>query len=112
MVKRGVASKAVRKYLAENPEAKPKDVAVALKKYKVTANLVSNIKSRMKHGLDAVSIAAVSGMPVAAIRSTVMSKDSAEQLRAAAALIRSCGSVATARATLELADEIVRAARK
>ena len=112
MAKRGMASKLVRDYLMQNPEAKPKEVAEALKKHKVTPNLVSNIKSRMKHGLDAVSVAAVEssggGSVVVATRRrpAVANRDSDAQLRAAADLIRKCGSLATARATLDLVEEI------
>ena len=104
MVKRGEASKAVREYLAAHPDERPKDVANALKKYNVTPNLVSNIKSRIKHGSDRISI--VEGRAIY----TGNGHTSTHQLRAAAEFIRRCGGVSDARATLELAAEIAMAA--
>jgi hypothetical protein len=41
-------SEIVRQYLSEHPDEGPSQVAQALKRYKVTPHLVSNVKNKMK----------------------------------------------------------------
>ncbi|MDA0659297.1 MAG: hypothetical protein O2931_03770 [Planctomycetota bacterium] len=112
MSKRGQASRAVRKYLQQHPDAKPIDVANTLKRLGVTPNLVSNIKSRTKREsvLAAIATHPTVSVPLEKSSATRLADASPvgfeEQLLAAAELIRRCGDFAAAHAMVDLAAKV------
>jgi len=103
----GAASKAVREYLSHNPEASPKEVASALVRYKVTPNLVSNIKSRTKRSLAASELIGEVGSQGEGGVAVGHHTKFAVQLLTAAKLLQECNGLKSARAMLELAAQIL-----
>lgn len=97
--KRGEASLRVRKFLDKHPDASPKEVAIQFQRYGVTANLVSNIKFRIRSGkLPGVVAPKPSSTP------------SSDDLLAAARVLRLFGSLRAAKEGLELVEELSRMA--
>ena len=95
-------SEAIRQYLADNPDESAQAIAKALK---VKPALVYNVKSMMKarkngsarrgRGRGRVAAGAANG--------------SAEQVVAAARLIKSCGGIEQARLALKAAEQVAAA---
>ena len=91
MAKRKVnKTQLVKDYFAKNPEAGPTEVAEALKKHKISPAYVSNIKFKIRHGLNG-------GSGTGAAPDAVL---------AAARFIRACGGLDQARKALRAAGEV------
>ncbi len=103
MVKRKInKSESIRQYMAENPDASANDIANALK---VQPGLVYQVKSlkaktRRKKATTKKARGSIA---------TVMSNGAADQVVAAARLIKSCGSIAEARQALKTAEQVAAA---
>jgi hypothetical protein len=82
----------VREYFAKHPEAGPSAVADALKKYKISAAYVSNIKFKIRHGVGGSGVSTGGASP--------------ESVLAAARFIRVCGGLDNARKALRAAGEV------
>jgi hypothetical protein len=96
MAKRKInKSQKVRDYLAEHPDAGPTAVAHALKRYSVSAALVSSIKGKSRTGRRKKR---------KATRGSVRRR--VEPVVAAARLIRVCGGIDEAKAALDAAVRI------
>ena len=89
----------VRKYLATHPDSKPSAVAQALKEFKVTPGLVSNIKTRMKMARRKKKVAKPPSSGAPAQRQL-------DDVVAAARLIRICGGVKEAKQALDMANQV------
>ena len=101
--KRGAKSQAVRAYLQANPNAMPKAVvaAMAAKKIKVSSNLVSAIKAKLKGGT--VRSAARRGRPAKRRgRGAGNGSISIDALLAAKRLVEEVGGVERAKEALDV----------
>lgn len=91
MAKRRVnKTQLVKDYFAKHPDAGPTEVSEALKKYKISPAYVSNIKFKIRHGING-------GSGIGAAPDTVL---------AAARFIRVCGGLDEARKALRAAGEV------
>ena len=107
MAKRKVnKSQKIRDYLAEHPDAGPTEVARALKRYGVSAPLVSAIKARGKPARRKKRKAKATRRTVRGRRARSGATNQAAPIIAAAELIRACGGVAEAKAALDTAGRI------
>ena len=82
----------VRDYFAKHPDAGPTEVAEALKKYKISPAYVSNIKFKIRHGINGAGSSTGGATP--------------ESVLAAARFIRVCGGLDNARKALRAAGEV------
>ena len=95
MAKRKVnKSKEVREYLAKHPDAMPAEVARALKRFGITAQFVSNVKTKMN---------SVRAKPDSAVENEII---------AAAELIRICGDSKKALESIRIAERVASLMRK
>ena len=96
-------SKAVREFMAANPTAAPKEASETLTKQgiKLTANHVANIKSKMAAGKGKRK-----RRHTAASAMSVKSGVGIPEIKAAFALLKHCGSIASAKEALAAAVEI------
>ena len=93
MAKRGInKTQLVCEYFAKHPDAGPTEVAEALKKYKISPAYVSNIKFKIRHGINGAGSSTGGATP--------------ESVLAAARFIRVCGGLDNARKALRAAGEV------
>ncbi|MEX0642284.1 MAG: hypothetical protein WD468_06260 [Pirellulales bacterium] len=101
--KRGAKSQAVREYLQANPDAMPKDAiaAMAQKKIKVSSQLISTLKAKLKGGT--MRTAARRGRPAKRRgRGAGNGSISIDALLAAKRLVDEVGDVERAKEALEV----------
>ena len=109
MAKRKInKSQKVRDYLTAHPDVGPKKVAQALKQYGITPGFVSNVKVKMKKIQEGNGKPNKRGRPAGSTKTADACIDS---VIAAATFIGTCGSIEEARRALQVAEEIVSAAR-
>ena len=82
----------VKDYFQKNPDAGPSEVAEALKKHKISPAYVSNIKFKIRHGINGSGSSTGGASP--------------ESVLAAARFIRVCGGLDNARKALRAAGEV------
>ena len=97
-------SEIIRQYLSEHPDEGPSQVAQALKQYKVTPHLVSNVKSKMKKA-SRPRRKKVKKQQVAPSVTTTAATEFADVV-AAAQLIKACGSLEQAQQALKAAGKV------
>jgi hypothetical protein len=96
-------SEIIRQYLSEHPDEGPSQVAQALKQYKVTPHLVSNVKSKMK------KVSGPRRKKVKKQAAPLVTSTAATELAdvvAAAQLIKACGSLEQAQQALKAAGKV------
>ncbi|XZE45525.1 hypothetical protein SH467x_000769 [Pirellulaceae bacterium SH467] len=99
----------IRSFLEENPEARNKDVVVALEKYNVTAADVANVKSQMKRAEAAVpsSRRKIEGAVAPDVASDEPGPNlNLKHLEAAVEFVKLAGSVQAAQHLLIIVDRI------
>ncbi len=82
----------VRDYFDQHPDAGPSEVAEALKKHRISPAYVSNIKFKIRHGINGSGASNGGSSP--------------EAVLAAARFIRICGGLDNARKALRAAGEV------
>lgn len=113
----------VRKYLAEHPDAKPKQAEEALGKYGISAQYVSMVKMNDKksaaNGAESSSAAGSASAKEAPARRgrkpgrkpASAGAVSGDSILAAAAFVENCGGLSQARAAMEAVERIGSAVR-